>query len=202
MDARHVLDLDRSLALLDRDLLFQCLGVGCFDCAQLGLARDSGALLLDAEHLLEVIQVALGDLFVVSQPLAEEMRLDLEPPPRGFFLRGQVLGEILAIGLLDLLLPIRQTLAQLADDVLPCLAREGDPLLVAALVDKCGPLADLLLDFGYVSSETRQPTPARFFKRPCALALYIELLLPDLAARFSASRSGSLPVLTVILGPS
>jgi len=180
VDARHVLDLDRGLALLDGDLLLKRLCVRCINRAQLGLACDSGALFLDAEHLLEVIEVPLGDLFVVSQPLAEDLRLDLQPPPRGFFFRSQVLGEILSFGLLNLLLPVRQAYLQLADDVLPCLARECDPLLVAALVGKCGPFRICLLDFGHVSSETRQPTPARFFKRPCALALYIKLLLPDL----------------------
>jgi hypothetical protein len=79
---------------------------------------------------------------------------------------------------------VGEPLAQFADDVLPGLPGERDLLLVAALIDERRPLADLLLDLSHVMGESRQPTPARLFERACALALDLQLALPDLGGAF------------------
>jgi hypothetical protein len=109
VDPRKVLDLDRRLALLDSQLLLEGLGIRGIERPQLGFTRDPGTRLLDAEHLLQMIEVPLRNLLLVGQPLGEDLLVEFHPPPRGFLFRGQIFGEVLAVRVLDFLLPVAQT---------------------------------------------------------------------------------------------
>jgi len=79
VDALKILDLDRSLALLEGQLLLDRLRVRGLGLAQLGVAHPAGPLELEAVDLLGVLKRPARGILLVIEPALVKLGLPSQP---------------------------------------------------------------------------------------------------------------------------